>query len=163
MRYFFVILSFLFTGLGSCQQHPTLIKDNNEISRPAPDRDDGDVIVCIFETEADVDYEVWKRYLISNLELDSLAIDTIPPGIYSGKINFEIDSSGKIRNTKLAIDPGYGLGEKAVKVISEYKKLWKPAERKGSPVSSFRAQIITFIIEREEEDCKEGVPLKLML
>ncbi len=163
MRYFFAIQLLLYTGLSSCQQQPALVKDNNEISRPAPDNDEEDVMVCIFEIEAEVQYEKWKRYLIRNLELDSLTTDTIPPGTYSVKINFEINSTGKLQNAKVAIDPGYGLGERVKKVVSGYKDFWKPAIRKGNPVSSFRTQMVTFIVEQEEEYCKEETPLELIL
>jgi len=102
----------------------------------------------VIEKYAQVDIKHWQAYLDQNIQLDSLARDTIPEGTYSIIAMFIIGKNGCIGEVKILSEPGYGLGEKASKVISEYEQ-WIPAERNGRKVRAYRKQVIKFIVEKE--------------
>jgi hypothetical protein len=99
------------------------------------------------EKDAQVDINHWKDYLAENLELDSLAQDTIPAGIYRLTAQILIGKSGCIEQVKIIDDPGYGLGIRVVKVISSYQQ-WVPAEMNGRRVKAYRKQPIIFMVEK---------------
>lgn len=107
----------------------------------------------VFEKDAEVDIKHWQTHLDKYLELDSLSLDTIPGGRYSMEALFTIDKEGCITNIKILNDPGYGLGDRVIRVISGYNVSWIPAERNGRRVKAYRKQAVTFIVEKEE--CEE--------
>jgi len=111
--------------------------------------------------EAEVDIKQWESYLVQNLPLDSLEIDRIPAGTYSSTTLFIIDKEGYITDVRIQKDPGYGLGDKIIRVLCGYNLRWIPAERNGRKVKAFRKQIITFIIEKEE--CEEKISSEFIL
>lgn len=76
-------------------------------------------------------------------------MDTIPKGIYELTAHILIGKSGCIEQVKIIDDPGYGLGDKVVKVISGYEQ-WIPAERNGRKVRAYRKQVVTIIVGKEE-------------
>ena len=102
----------------------------------------------VIEKDAQVDTRHWQAYLGQNLQLDSLAEDTIPKGTYSITAMFIIGKNGCIDIVRILDDPGYGLGEKASKVISEYEQ-WIPAERNGRKVRAYRKLVVTIIAKKE--------------
>jgi hypothetical protein len=111
------------------------------------------------ETEAQVDGEHWRNYLIENLELDSMEQTIIPEGTYRLTAQILIGKNGCIEQVKIMDDPGYGLSDKVIKVISSYQQ-WKPAERNGRQVRAYRKLPIAFIVEKDE--CETNLPLESM-
>ena len=107
----------------------------------------------VIEKDAQVDIKHWQAYLDQHLQLDSLAMDTIPRGIYNITVVFLIDKKGCLTEVKALNDPGYGLGNRVIKVISGYEQ-WIPAERNGRKVRAYRKQVVTIIAEKGE--CKES-------
>jgi hypothetical protein len=97
--------------------------------------------------------------------LDSAATDTIPPGVYTAKIQFDINEQGKIENVSIRADPGYGLGKRAMIIIANYPGQWEwtslSYERQ---TKNYRIQPITFIIEEEsgKEGCEDQLAGKLI-
>jgi len=107
----------------------------------------------VIEKDAQVDTTHWLAYLDQNLQLDSLAMDTIPPGIYGITVIFIIDKKGCLTEVKALNDPGYGLGIRVIRVISGYEQ-WIPAERNGRKVRAYRKQVVTIISGKEK--CKRS-------
>lgn len=154
----FVLLLFVsFFGYGQKQ----FIANNENKESSQSHRANELLYYCILEVEAKVDKKEWQKYLLKNLELDSLAMDSIPPGRHTLIAQFEVGIDCKTSNVKILNDPGFGLGNRVTAVISASKGLWKPATINGLAVKSYRTQPITFVIE-EEEEC-EKLPIGLML
>ena len=91
----------------------------------------------------------WINYLENNLQLDSLAAEAIPVGMYQARISFEIEIDGRLRNVNVVKDPGYGLGERARKIIQAYKGKWQTPSPSDPKIISRRIQPITYVIEKE--------------
>jgi hypothetical protein len=105
---------------------------------------------CILYSVPSFDKKEWRGYLMNNLALDSAAVDTIPAGKYTANILFAIDNEGKIADVLIKNDPGYGLGKRAMDIISQYKGQWQwTASPYGRELKSYRVQPVTFIIEEE--------------
>jgi protein TonB len=51
-------------------------------------------------------------------------------------ITFNIDIDGSMGDFKIQKDPGYGMGDEAIRVIKGCKEKWMPATYKGNAVSS---------------------------
>ena len=58
-------------------------------------------------------------------------------------INFVVEKNGKLTNIKVIKDLGYGTGEEAIRVLSEYG-YWLPATQRGIPVRTFYSLPISF-------------------
>ncbi|HNU13056.1 MAG TPA: hypothetical protein PKI55_01275 [Chitinophagaceae bacterium] len=158
MRSLVVLL--LFASSFGYSQQQFIANNENKVSSQSPKANEL-LYFCILEIEAKADQNEWQTYLLKHLELDSLAMDSIPPGRYKLMAQFEIGISGKIANVRILNDPGFGLGYRVASVISASKGLWKPATINGLPVKSYRTQPITFVIE-EQEEC-EKMPIGLTL
>lgn len=52
------------------------------------------------------------------------------------RVSFVIETDGTMTNFKLVNDPGFGLGEEAIRVLSGFKKKWVPGVRKNETVRS---------------------------
>ena len=129
-------------------------------SQNEPNKEEFHPMLCRVEKDASVDTRHWKNYLEKSLELDSLTKSRIPEGIYKLTAQILIGKNGYIERVKIIDDPGYGLGNKVIKVISAYQQ-WSPAEMNGRQVKAYRKLPITFIVEREE--CEEKLPVEFIL
>ncbi len=110
------------------------------------------------EKDAEVDLNMWKKYLANNFEADSLAMDSIPAGIYKISVRMIIDTAGKISVAGIANNPGFGLGLRLKAVVENYPGKWIPAERNGRKVKGFHIQPVTFIVEKEDNCVTESSP-----
>ena len=121
------------------------------------------VFGCVFEIDDEPlpNWEAWTNFLKYSLELDSVAVDTIPSGAFTVLAQFVIDEKGKLGEVSILKDPGYGLGKRVLHVLSGYKGHWKPAIQNNKLVRSIRRQPITFVIE--EDECEDEVPAGLIL
>ncbi len=119
------------------------------------------VFGCIFEIEEEPlpNRQAWVNFLQNKLELDSLSVDTIPTGTFTVFVQFVINENGKLGEVFIIKDPGFGLGQRVLDVLSGYKGHWKPATQNKKPVRSIRRQPITFIVE---EECENEVPTALI-
>jgi len=152
MRVFSIVLSiFLFA---SCNSQSTKTVNESEIQAPPIQVDSSDMeesIFCAFPPEPDI--KKWRTYLEKNLELDSASIDSIPSGNYTVLIQFTIGEKEKLNDIVLIKDPGYGLGQRVIKVVANSTDVWKPFMVSGKLVKANRRQSITFQVE-EEEKCQ---------
>lgn len=110
----------------------------------------GEFEIC-GERDATTDSKRWADYLTTALELDDASLDTIPPGTYMVRIGFIVDKNGRPDSVKVIKDTGYGLGERARKVVAAYSGRWMPASLSGRAVSSHHIQPVTFVVERPDE------------
>lgn len=110
-----------------------------------------DLHFCILPVNIDAttDMETWRRYLQTNLELDSAIINNVPKGNYTAVVQFRINPNGMLDQAKLLYDPGFGLGERALEAVENYPGKWEPVEMGGLKVSSFRNQPITYAVADE--------------
>ena len=156
MRCFFVFVTSLMAVFASCQQ----IRQNDSSEKKGEENNSEALYSCIFlvEPSAHPDFATWSKYLQDNLELDSAEVSKIPAGNYTVIIQFAVEADGRLTELKLVKKPGFGLGEKVLKVFDNYRGRWAPAEQSGKPVKSYRKQPITFIIE-EEAECESAILL----
>lgn len=49
-------------------------------------------------------------------------------------LSFVVETDGSLSNIKVARDPGYGLGNEAVRALKAIKTKWKPGIQNGKPV-----------------------------
>jgi periplasmic protein TonB len=73
------------------------------------------------------------------------------------RVKILIDRDGCISDMKVITDPGYGLGEEAIRVLSLAKK-WSPAIDKGKPVMALF--VVPFQFHISGTGLKEGVEIK---
>lgn len=85
----------------------------------------------------------WQRFLSTNLRGDIPVDKGATPGNYQVLIQFVVDVEGNVSDIKVLKDPGFGMGEEAIRVIKKSGK-WKPAIQNGYPVKAYRKQPITF-------------------
>ena len=93
------------------------------------------------------DAKEWAKYVNDNFCKAVPYYNGAPSGIYSVDIVFNIDSVGNICYVKAENDPGYGIAEEGVRVISNSPN-WVPATRNGVATSSRSKYTITFDIKR---------------
>ena len=86
-----------------------------------------------------------EDYITNHIEYPQQAIDNNIEGTVS--VKFTIDENGKVDNAKVAgNDPGYGLGNAAVQVISQMPK-WTPGKVKGKSVKAWNTLPVTYKLE----------------
>jgi hypothetical protein len=110
----------------------------------------------------EIDLNVWKKYLGDHFEPDSLAMDSIPAGVYKISVKMIIDSTGKVSVAGIVDDPGFGLGQRLKTVIENYPGKWIPAEQNGRVYKIYRIQPVIFIVG-EEDTCTTESLSGLML
>jgi len=49
-------------------------------------------------------------------------------------VSFVVETDGSLSNIKVARDPGYGLGNEAIRALKAIKTKWKPGIQNGKPV-----------------------------
>lgn len=60
---------------------------------------------------------------------EGLNINTVKVHVF-----FVVEKDGSLSNIKVTRDPGYGLGNEAIRVLKSIKTKWKPGIQKGQPV-----------------------------
>ena len=93
----------------------------------------------------------WLNYLERNIVLDSAECEKIPPGCYRAIIQFVVSREGYIEQAQIHTDPGFGLGQKALAVINNFKGRWIPEKMNGRFVKTYRRQPIVYSIEKDED------------
>lgn len=98
------------------------------------------------EINAHTDQKAWAEHISKKTQLPDSVLKNIPPGTYKVNVQFIIDVHGNMGQIKTLNDPGYGLTERAINVVSSYKGEWKPANQCGRNVKAYRREAIVFII-----------------
>ncbi len=63
------------------------------------------------------------------------------------KVSFIVEKDGSMSNIKVLEDPGYGLGQEAIRVLKSLKTDWNPGILDGEPVRTFYNLPITVKLE----------------
>lgn len=108
--------------------------------------DDMDHIFTKVEINAGTNEQDWYKYIQANTVLPDSATHNIPANTYKVLISFIIDTEGKLQDVKVVNDPGYGLGERALKIFNGYKGKWRPANQCGRTVKSYEKRPIIFVV-----------------
>ncbi|MCF3109964.1 energy transducer TonB [Niabella sp. CC-SYL272] len=85
----------------------------------------------------------WHRFLTTNLRGEIPVDNGATPGKYQVLVQFVVDVNGVVSDIKVLKDPGFGMGDEAIRVIKKSGK-WKAAIQNGYPVKAYRKQPITF-------------------
>jgi antitoxin component YwqK of YwqJK toxin-antitoxin module len=90
----------------------------------------------------------WRKLMRENLN-GLVPVDKgAPGGIYQVIAKFVVDIDGSFFDLEIENDPGYGMGNEAIRVLKKMEK-WKPAMKYGKPVKAYRRQPITFQVSEE--------------
>lgn len=126
---------------------PKIVRDQEvtEVKRLAPPKIVKDNEPEVYtKVEKDASYlGDWARYLTHNLRGEVPVEHGAGPGNYQVIAQFVVDVEGNISDVKILKDPGFGMGEEALRVIKKSGK-WKPAVVNGKNVKAYRKQPITF-------------------
>jgi hypothetical protein len=76
----------------------------------------------------------WTKYLERNIKKDEPASKGAPPGKYTVIVSFIVDAEGSIKDVRADNDPGYGIKEQGIAVISKGPG-WVPATVDGKPIA----------------------------
>jgi len=85
----------------------------------------------------------WNKFLERNLNAQTPADHSAPPGRYSVTVSFLVDTTGNISEVIAENDPGYGTAQEAVRVIKNGPN-WQPAIQNGRKVFYRQKQTIVF-------------------
>jgi hypothetical protein len=172
VRFFSIIIPLIVLALGHTQP-PTseIVSEKNLqdtsadtlINNFGNDQDNDSIIICDYPLESEVDRKKWIKYLDQNLELDSASLDSIPAGCYTVLARFTVNENGNLVDVDVLKDPGFGLSQRVIRVISNCHGLWKPSIYLGRVTKSYRMQPITFIVEKDEDECEKKLPAEFIL
>jgi len=74
--------------------------------------------------------DAFKRAVISKFNVPDID-ELVTVKVY---VSFIVETDGTMTDIKVAGNPGYNLGNEALKALHSIKKKWKPGYKKGSPV-----------------------------
>lgn len=120
--------------------------DGKRVSRHCYDAEGRELANC---DQKDVTFPggeaAWRRYLERNLNA-SLPVDLrAPPGTYTARIRFLVNTDGSIEGLTPTSNAGYGTEQEVLRVLKVGPR-WVPAMRFGQPVKAYREQPVTFVI-----------------
>ncbi len=87
--------------------------------------------------------EAWQKYLSRNLRVDVPTDNGAPPANYAVVVSFLVNRDGNISEVRAENDPGFGIADEAVRVITRGPK-WVPAIQNGRNVIYRQKQSIVF-------------------
>ncbi len=88
----------------------------------------------------------WFGYLQRNIKTNTAAKRNAPRGTYTVEAAFTIDTTGKLINIEILVDPGYGCADD-VKRVLEKSPLWIPAMVDGKKVVYKQRQGFSYLVE----------------
>ncbi|MFT3675801.1 MAG: hypothetical protein QM781_07900 [Chitinophagaceae bacterium] len=100
------------------------------------------------ETGANTDRRKWMTYIRTGTQLPDSVIQAIPDGQYKVKVQFVINQHGDMGQLKLLEDPGYGLGQRALRLVGQYPGRWTPANQCGRNVKAYKQEVIVYEIKK---------------
>jgi hypothetical protein len=111
---------------------------------------DKDIVFLKVEKEAEFPggTEGWKRYLERNLNPQIPVDNGAPEGNHTVIVRFIVSKDGSLSDLRCEKDPGYGMCQEAIKVITKGPK-WIPAYQNGRSVNAYRSQPISFAVAGE--------------
>ena len=107
---------------------------------------DEDLVFTKVPIEAGTNEKAWADHIKRRTQLPDSISKNIPVGTYKITVQFIIDKMGNIGDIKALNDPGYGLAQRAERIVSSYKGEWRPAVQCGRQVKAYRKETIVFVI-----------------
>jgi len=96
-------------------------------------------------------------FIAENLKYPSEAIDAGAEG--SAVIEFVVRKDGSVTDMKIIEDPGYGMGDAAMKAVKKLNKMWIPGKDKGEAVSVLMRVPVYFALPKEKTEPPAPAPL----
>jgi len=90
----------------------------------------------------------WTDYLMKNLRADVPAKKGAPAGSYTVIVKFIVARDGNIFEVMAETSHGYGMENEVIRIIKKGPR-WNPALVNGKPVSAYRRQPVTFVLEEK--------------
>jgi|GEM_PF-1113365 hypothetical protein len=146
MRKATLLLLVLMAGTTATSQQRQSLSNKKQGENSLAEQEQDRVFTKV-EINAGTDQQKWKQYLQKALVLPDSLKQKIPPGTYKVQLQFLIDQHGYIGQVKALRDPGFGLAERAVKILKNYTGSWQPATQCGRAVKSYQQQSLLFVIE----------------
>jgi protein TonB len=115
-----------------------------------PEPVEADKIFQKVEIESGTSYADWTRYMSKHAKLPDKGYDSIPRELYNVLVKFVVNVDGKLSDVRIDRDPGYGLGDLALKIFNGYKGKWIPANQCGRLVKAYKTQVISFDLRSPE-------------
>jgi len=92
--------------------------------------------------------KAWTKYLSANLNQNIAVANNAPEGKYDIAFQFTIGKEGGITKIEFENDPGYGIQDEIVRVLTKSNiPKWKPASINGQYVAYKHKQRLTFTAE----------------
>lgn len=89
--------------------------------------------------------EALEKFIQTNLRTDVPNDNNAPAGKYTVIVKFVICKDGSLSNFVLENNPGYGMGDEAIRLLKTSPN-WKPYETGGLKVSFVYRQPINFVV-----------------
>lgn len=104
------------------------------------------------EIVASTDPRKWMDYIRRGTQLPDSVTHDIPEGQYKVKVQFVINQHGDMGQLKLLEDPGYGLGQRGLRLVRQYPGRWTPASQCGRSVKAYKQEVIVYEIKKPVVD-----------
>ncbi|ANI89823.1 hypothetical protein A9P82_11295 [Arachidicoccus ginsenosidimutans] len=123
--------------------------DGKIIEQKGYDENGNEIPNYVFMQEASFPggLKFWQTYLIVNLNQNVPANNHAPIGTYKVVVSFLINKDGNATEVKALNDPGFGMAEEAVRVISNSPQ-WNPAIMYNKAVTYRQKQGIIFNVTK---------------
>ncbi len=99
----------------------------------------------------------WRRFLEKNLKAETAIDNGAPAGKYTVWASFIVDKEGNVSDVKTQNNPGYGMAEEVIRLISKSGQ-WTAGKMGDRNVKTFFRQPITFMVPTDflEVVCPAG-------
>lgn len=94
-----------------------------------------------------VGFESWSRYINQHTRSLVPVDNGAPHGDYLLLVYFTVDEHGEITNLKVPVNPGFGMAEEALRVVSHAPSAWIPATLNNIPVPSIHVASVGFRVK----------------
>jgi hypothetical protein len=98
------------------------------------------------EKAAELEKNVYKRFLEKNIKLDDVVKAGLPSGTYTVMVRFMVDKDGTVTDVKPLTNYGYGL-ERMVSDVIKRSPRWVPGRVHGLTVNSYFTQPVTLSVQ----------------
>lgn len=99
-----------------------------------PTKDNGDGIVNNYGLDASPEFPGGIKKFLELVANKYKTPSDMEAGVISVNVSFVVEKDGSLSNIQLTRDPGYGLGNEAVRVLKSIKTKWNPGIQNGKKV-----------------------------
>lgn len=113
---------------------------------PCKSQGESDIAFEKVEISASTNAVAFKKHIEANTILSDSSVWHIPPGEYKVVVSFVVDKHSYLGQFRIKSEPGFGLGQRGIKVVKSYKGKWQPASQCGRLVNAYRDQELVFTV-----------------